>query len=406
MPEPARSLRDTGDHENDACGSARRPLNSDQSSQLIVDCHLDLAWNALGYKRDLTLPLAELNRGEQGLADHAGRGLATTTLPEMRAGGVGLCLATLIARTPVGATAIHGNLLDYPTPAAAAAVAAGQLAWYRALAEAGAVALLGSADAVRAHAERWRGGNERRVGIVLAMEGSDPIISPAHVPRWHAAGLRVASLVHYGLGRYAAGTGTDGGVTAAGRALLAAFEEAGLILDVTHLSDRAFLQALDRYAGPLLASHQNCRALVPGGRQFTDQQLRLVLDRGGIVAVACDAWMLHPGWVRGETGVDQVPMTALADHVDHICQLAGNADQVAVGSDLDGGFGSNQTPRELTSIADLGRLAPILADRGYTGDQVTAVLADNALRFLTTHLPIEAANDPGDAASTATSQRS
>ena len=87
------------------------------SSPLIVDCHLDLAWNALGYKRDLTLPLAELNRGEQGLADHAGRGLATTTLPEMRAGGVGLCLATLIARTPVGATAIHGNLLDYPTPA-------------------------------------------------------------------------------------------------------------------------------------------------------------------------------------------------------------------------------------------------------------------------------------------------
>ena len=112
---------------------------------MIVDCHLDLAWNALGYKRDLTLPLAELNRGEQGLADHAGRGLATTTLPEMRAGGVGLCLATLIARTPVGATAIHGNLLDYPTPAAAAAVAAGQLAWYRALAEAGEVALLGSA---------------------------------------------------------------------------------------------------------------------------------------------------------------------------------------------------------------------------------------------------------------------
>ena len=217
MPESARSLRDPGDHENDACGSARRPLNSDQSSPLIVDCHLDLAWNALGYKRDLTLPLAELNRGEHGLADHAGRGLATTTLPEMRTGGVGLCLATLIARTPVAVTAIHGNLLDYPTPAAAAAVATGQLAWYRALAEAGEVALLAAAGAVRAHAKRWRGGIERRVGIVLAMEGSDPIISPAHVPRWHAAGLRVASLVHYGLGRYAGGTGTDGGVTAAGR---------------------------------------------------------------------------------------------------------------------------------------------------------------------------------------------
>jgi hypothetical protein len=92
-----------------------------RTSPLIVDCHLDLAWNALGYKRDLTLPLAELNHAEQGLTDHAGRGLATTTLPEMRAGGVGVCLATLIARTPVGDSAIHGNLLDYPTPAAAAA---------------------------------------------------------------------------------------------------------------------------------------------------------------------------------------------------------------------------------------------------------------------------------------------
>ena len=365
-----------------------------EPSQLIVDCHLDLAWNALGYKRDLTLPLAELNRAEQGLGDHAGRGLATTTLPEMRTGGVGLCLATLIARTPVGETAIHGNLLDYPTPAAAAAAATGQLAWYRALADAGEVALLAAADEVNAHAERWRAGDEFRVGIVLAMEGSDPIISPEHVRRWYDAGLRVASLVHYGLGRYAGGTGTDGGVTPAGRALLAAFERAGLILDVTHLSDRAFYQAVYHYGGPLLASHQNCRALVPGGRQFTDEQVRLVLDRGGIIAVACDAWMLHPGWVRGETSADLVPMTALADHVDHICQLAGNARQAAVGSDLDGGFGSDQTPRELTSIADLGRVAPILADRGYTSEQIAGVVADNALRFLTTHLPAGSRETP------------
>ena len=201
--------------------------------QLIFDCHLDLAWNALGYKRDLTLPLAQLNRGERGVTDQRGRGLATTTLPEMRAGGVGLCLATVIARTPVGEAAIHGSLLDYPTPAAAGAVATGQLAWYRALAEAGEMALLATRGELLAHAQRWRAGEEHRVGMVLAMEGSDPIISPDHVARWYAAGLRVASLVHYGLGRYAGGTGTDGELTAAGHALLAAFAEAGLILDVT-----------------------------------------------------------------------------------------------------------------------------------------------------------------------------
>ena len=361
--------------------------------RLIFDCHLDLAWNALGYKRDLTLPLEQLNRGERDLTDQNGRGRATITLPEMRAGGVGLCMATVIARTPVGETAIHGGLLDYPTPAAAGAVATGQLAWYRALAEAGEVALLATGDELLAHARRWRAGEEHRVGIVLAMEGSDPIISPDHVARWHAAGLRVASLVHYGLGRYAGGTGTDGELTAAGRALLAAFAEAGLILDLTHLSDPAFFQALDRFPGPVLASHQNCRALVPGGRQFTDEQLRLVLERGGIVAVACDAWMLYPGWVRGETSSELVPMTTLADQVDHICQLAGDASQVAVGSDLDGGFGSEQTPRELTSIADLQRLGGILTERGYTDEQTAGILSNNTVRFLTTHLPVEAAAD-------------
>ena len=362
----------------------------------ILDCHLDLAWNALGYKRDLTLPLAHLNRGEQGLCDHRGRGLATTTLPEMRNGGVGLCLATVIARTPVGeaAAAIHGSLLDYPTPAAAGAVATGQLAYYRALAEQGEVVLLATGDELVSHARAWRAGAERRVAIVLAMEGSDPIISPRHVARWYAAGLRVASLVHYGLGRYAGGTGTEEGLTAAGRELLAAFDEVGLILDLTHLSDPAFFQTLDHFAGPIMASHQNCRSLVPGGRQFTDEQLRLVLDRQGIVAVACDAWMLYPDWVRGETSCELVPMTTLADHIDHICQLAGDARHVAIGSDLDGGFGSNQTPRELTSIADLQRLAAILGDRGYRRDQVQAVLGDNALRFLAAHLPAAASADP------------
>ena len=372
----------------------QRERHDARATPLICDCHLDLAWNALSYKRDLTLPLAQLNRRERGLDDERGRGLATTTLPEMRTGRVGVCLGTLIARTPMGEPANHGNLLDYPTPAAAAAVATGQLAYYRALAEQGEAALLATAGELLAHAQRWRDGAERRVGIVLAMEGSDPIISADHVARWYGAGLRVASLVHYGMGRYAGGTGTDRGVTPAGRALLAAFEQAGLILDVTHLSDTAFFEAVDLFGGPLLASHQNCRALVPGPRQFTDQQLRLMLDREGIVAVACDAWMLYPGWVRGQSDCALVPLSAVADHVDHICQLAGDARQVAVGSDLDGGFGSNQTPRELTSIADLQRLAAILAARGYTPEQVSAVLGGNALRFLAAHLPAVAAADP------------
>ena len=366
----------------------------------IIDAHLDLSWNALNFKRDLTLPLGEMNRADARLTDHKSRGRATTTLPEMRRGNIALCLGTLIARVPhSGSPRFEAGDLDFRVADMAHAAALGQLSYYQALEARDEVRLIRTRAELDEH---WSDQGDRDTadssqkrpgGLILAMEGADPIVDPSQAELWFEAGLRCASLVHYGSSAYAVGTGEEGPITAAGRALLAEFERLGIVLDVTHLSDRSFAEALDVHGGPVLASHNNCRALVPHQRQFSDEQLARLIERGGIIGVACDAWMLSPGFVAGETRGDVVSIDALADHVDHICALAGSTAHVAIGSDLDGGFGTEQTPAGLETIADLQKLDAILASRGYSDDDIDAILHGNWLRFLRDHLPA----DDGDA---------
>jgi membrane dipeptidase len=168
-------------------------------------------------------------------------------------------------------------------------------------------------------------------------------------------------------------------------------ERLGLVLDVTHLSDRSMAEALDVYGGPVLASHHNCRTLVPNDRQLSDGQIRALVSRGAVIGVALDAWMLYPGWVRGRTTPREsgVTMETVADHVDRVCQIAGGAKHSAIGSDLDGGFGTEQTPLDLETIADLQKLAGALDRRGYARADVAGIFHGNWLRFFTEALPDE-----------------
>ena len=143
-----------------------------------------------------------------------------------------------------------------------------------------------------------------------------------------------------------------------------------MILDVTHLSDQCFDEALDIYGGPVLASHHNCRALVPDQRQLTDDQIKRLIGRGAVIGAALDAWMLVPGWVRGKTTPEEAGVTleTMVDHIDRVCQLAGNARHAAIGTDLDGGFGREQSPLDLDTIADLQQVPDLLRQRGYDED--------------------------------------
>ena len=346
---------------------------------LLFDAHLDLAWNALDWNRDLLLPVADIRRAEAGQPGKA-RGRNTVSFPELRRGRVGIFIATLLARL------LRDTLPPiqrYASMTAAYAAAHGQLAYYRALTDQGVLRWITDRRGLDEHIADWTGPRAEHapLGFILSMEGADPVLAPEQVGAWWEAGLRIIGPAHYGPSPYAHGTGTEGGLFPPGPALLKEMERVGMILDVTHLADESFEEALDLYGGPVLASHHNCRALVPGQRQLSDGQIKRLIARGAVIGTALDAWMLYPGWVRGETSPTVVSLAAVIDHIDHVCQLAGNARHAALGSDLDGGFGTEQTPHDLDTVADLQRIPALLRARGYPPADVEAICHGNWVRF-------------------------
>jgi membrane dipeptidase len=347
---------------------------------LIIDSHLDLSWNALGWNRDLRWSLAEMRSAESQMGTR-GRRTNTISFGEMRRGKIGICLATLLARAnPKASNESLYPAIDYRSQELACAVAQGQLAYYRLLEEDGVCRIVGDLAALeRSYAEWTAASGEPPFGFIIAMEGADPILRPSLVERWWRDGLRVIGISHYGPSAHGYGTGGDGPLTPKGRDLLRAMEETGMILDLTHSADQSFWEALALFKGPVLASHNNCRALVPGDRQYSDDQVRAIVERDGVIGSVLDAWMLVPGWKI--TAPNTCTLAMVADQMDHICQLAGNARHVAIGSDLDGGYGTEQTPTDLDSIADLQKLTGILRDRGYREADIQGIFHGNWMRF-------------------------
>lgn len=361
--------------------------------RLIIDAHLDLAFNALSWNRDLTEPVAQIRARESGMIDDDARGRCTTSLPELRRAGVAVCLGTILARAKreVQPSAGHRRIdLDFATQDIACAIGHGQLAYYRLLAERGEIRFIRTWAELDAHWSQWQEAENRSrlpIGLILAMEGADPIVEPRQAEQWWDEGLRSVGLAHYGKSHYAVGTGDAGPLTPKGVELLKTFRRLRIILDLTHSSDPSFFEAIDRFDGAIMASHNNCRALVAGDRQFSDEQVRLLVERGGVIGAALDAWMLAPGFVIGRTSGESVPLSTVVDHIDHVCQIAGNARHAAIGSDLDGGFGTEQCPAGLETIADLHKLADLLAARGYSDTDIDGIFNGNWLRLFRASLP-------------------
>jgi membrane dipeptidase len=361
---------------------------------LAFDSHLDLSFNALAYDRDQTLTIAELRAAEAAMPEWD-RKLITVSLPELRKAGFAVCLATVLARGTAKLT--HKSCppktaLEHGYPTAAYAVARGQAAYYNKLEKQGQLRMIRDARTLKEHWNLWLASDEKKqlelpVGYILSMEGCDPMVTPDDAQEWWDLGLRTASLAHYGPSSYAHGTGPDGPLTEAGRRLIQEFNRLGMILDLTHTNDTSWYQAYDLFHGRIFASHNNCRALVPGDRQFTDDQIRKMIARQGVIGVVCDAWMLYPQYEPGKTDRKNISLENLADHIDHICQLAGNRKHVAIGSDLDGGFSANQCPHDLDTIADLRKLSDILARRGFNDEDIKAFFGGNWLEFFSQALP-------------------
>jgi membrane dipeptidase len=357
----------------------------------IIDAHLDLAWSALFWNRDLTMSLEQLRQSEANMQDHPARGRATVSLPEMRHAKIGVCLGTVLVRSKpqvCPASGFNRRDLDYRNQTIASAIGRAHVAYYELLQEQGHIRMLCTREDLADHWKRWQQAPDGApIGLILAMEGADPIVSSKQTEQWWERGLRCVGLAHYGQGPYAMGTGSEGPVTLAGFELLNEFQKLGMIVDLTHTAEPGFFQVLDRYDGPVHASHNMCRSLVPADRQFSDEQIRALVDRDAVIGMALDAWMLMPGWKIGVSKPEQVSITAVADHIDHICQIAGNARHVGIGSDLDGGFGTEQTPHDLNSIVDLHKLEGILESRGYSAADIDGIFFGNWLRFFSEALP-------------------
>ena len=345
---------------------------------LIFDAHLDLAWNALEWNRDLTCSVSDIRDFERQFPGCV-PGDATTTLPALQEGGIHIVIATLLPRFERK----DAPRTFYQSRLAAFAAMQGQLAWYRTMVADRRMAEISDAQQLSDHVQAVNSSADSNhpVGFILSMEGSWAIPDPSYIERWYDMGLRILGPAHYGPDDYGHGTGSKGGLKEKGPELLREMDRVGMLLDVTHLSDDCFRQALDIYTGPVLASHHNCRSLVPGDRQLTDDQIVELAGRGAVIGLALDSWMIRPGWIRGQSDPASVVLADAVNHIDHICQLVGTAGHCGIGSDLDGGFGKEQCPSDLETIADLKKIADLLSERNYSDEDIRGIMSANWIDF-------------------------
>jgi membrane dipeptidase len=354
---------------------------------LIFDAHLDLAMNALEWNRDLRWRVEDIRKSEEGMTDKPDRAKGTVSLPSMREGHVGLCIATQIGRY----VKRGNNIPGWSSPEQAWAQTQGQLAWYKTMEDNGEIVQIRSSNDLQKHLHLWENpSGKEAIGYILSLEGADSLISMDHLQTAYDYGLRAIGPAHYGPGTYAYGTDSHGGINIKGRELLKEMERLGIILDATHLCDESFREALDLYQGPVWASHNNCRSFVPHNRQFTDEQITELANRNAVIGIALDAWMMVPGWIRGKSDPKAmgVSLKLMINNIDHICQLTGNSLHAGVGSDLDGAFGREQCPYDLDTIADLQKVPPMLSEIGYSASDIKNILSDNWISFLKKNLPM------------------
>jgi len=348
-----------------------------------IDAHLDLSMNALEWNRDLTRTTLEINSREKGMTDKPDRGNAVVSLPALREGNIGLVVATQIGRY----VAPENKLPGWHSPAQAWAQTQGQLAWYQAMVEQGEMTQIRNLSELNAHLKLWGNGEDnskKTVGFILSLEGADSIVHLDYLEKAYESGLRALGPAHYGPGRYAHGTDASAPLNQEGKALIRKMDELGIILDATHLCDLAFWEALEMFQGPVWASHNNCRTLVDHNRQFSDEMIKALVERGAVIGGAMDAWMLSPNWERGKSTPKErgVTLNTVLDHMDYICQIAGNANHIGIGSDLDGAFGKEQAPYDLETISNLSKVPDLLRQRGYSDQDVEKVMHGNWLNFL------------------------
>jgi len=371
----------------------RCALQLSMPADLIVDAHEDLAYNVLNFGRDYLRSAAETRRIEKETASAAPLHNGNTLLgwPDYQRGRVAVVFSTLFA-TPERYREGEWEKVAYADADQARRLYRSQLDLYRDLADRHPdhFHLIGTRADLAEVLDHWGKTEEAHpVGLVPLMEGAEAVNSPGELAEWWQAGLRIIGLAWAGT-RFCGGTHEPGPLTADGRELLKGMADFGFTLDLSHMDVLSARQSLDCYPGPIIASHANAAAVTlhyEGNRQLPDEVIKGIIDREGVIGVIPYCRFLDYGWKKGDPR-DPITLQTLAAHIDHICQLAGDARHVGLGSDFDGGFGLASVPAGVDTIADLQTLSPILASRGYNENDVSAILSGNWLRHLRTCLPL------------------
>ncbi len=340
--------------------------------RLIVDAHEDIAYNAIAIGRDFRKSAQE-KRAEEG--DPPRDGTATIGLPDALRGNVRVIFGTLYVAPKASHPRFPGSV--YATPEEAETAAREQLAYYKRLALDPRICLITTG----ADLQHVVDAPEPRVGLVILMEGADPIVKPEDAQSWFDAGVRIIGPAWQAT-RYAGGTHAPGPLTPLGRALMPELSRVGFILDTSHLAEASFFEALELFEGTVIASHSNVRKFVPTDRQLNDEMIRALVSRDGVIGAVLYTHFLKPGASK-----EDAPLAVAVDHIKHICDLAGDAQHVGIGTDFDGGFGVEYTPLEIDTVADLQKVGDALSAANFGDEDIENIMSGNWLRILRTALP-------------------
>ena len=350
---------------------------------LIVDAHEDIAWNMLCYGRDYPRPAAETRARESGdTTIFKETGLPMLGLPEWVQGKVAVIFATLFVE-PVRSPYAGSHSQTYASADEAYTIAMRQIDLYRRLAdEHRQFRLIGAQPDLDGVLAAWDGDQERRIGIVFLMENADSIRKPDEVERWYAEGLRIVGPAWMAT-RYCGGTREPGPLTDDGVRLLRHMQDLNMILDTSHMAEESFFQAIDRYDGPIIASHSNPRRYVDTDRNLSDDMIRALVQRDGVIGIVPFNAFLLPDWHRSRGDPKEAAaLTHVVRAIDYVCQRAGDALHAGLGTDFDGGFGAEATPVGIDTVADLQKIGEALEAAGYASADIEAVMSGNWLRIL------------------------
>jgi membrane dipeptidase len=359
---------------------------------LIVDGHEDLAWNMLTFGRDYTQSVMETRAREMDTEIPAQNGHTLLGLPEWIRGRVAVIFATLFA-APARRRYGPWDIQCYSDTEEAHRLYMANLDTYKRLVDerSDAFQIISSQADLDLVLASWEGDEPLtpRIGLVLLMEGADGVREPAELAMWFEAGVRICGPAWSGT-RYAGGTQEPGPLTDCGRALLDVMADLGMMLDLSHMTDEGVREAVDRFEGPLIASHSNPLARLPHSpipeRHMSDVALRSVAERGGVIGIMLQNEFLKDGWTLSD-GREAVAIGDVVAAIDHVCQVVGDAAHVGIGSDFDGGFGLEKVPKDLDTVADLRFIGDALNSRGFTSRDVEAILGGNWLNLLYRVLP-------------------